>query len=43
MSIRVERAEGEALRVEREAEAEYLAQEQVRSLESVVLGPHCGS
>ena len=29
MNIRVERAEGEAVRIEREAEAEYIAQEQV--------------
>lgn len=29
MNVRVERAEGEAIRIEREAEAEYIAQEQV--------------
>lgn len=32
VNIRVERAEGEAIRIEREAEAECIAQEQVRIL-----------
>ena len=31
MNIRLERAEGDALRIDREAEAEGLAQEQVKS------------
>ena len=31
MNIRLERAEGDALRIDREAEAEGLAQEQVRN------------
>lgn len=35
VNIRVERAEGEAIRIEREAEVECIAQEQVRILSSL--------